>query len=200
MTVAAGIARKSGEALLLDLSAVSDYTLRKAALLRLARVDRAWSASFGRDGRPRGSVPHGGRRHPCSRAGSADGDRRSDGLLAVRQSRGGVGMFAGAAGDARRDRERGAARERSGGELAHARLHQDDGAFTRTHSPRYGSIVGKDVAAAICATAERVAADIVIVGSHTRSRVRHLFLESASGDVLTRSRRPVLVVPDPGAI
>jgi len=59
---------------------------------------------------------------------------------------------------------------------------------------------GKDIAATICATAERVGADVVIIGRHTRSRVSHLFLESISGGVLARSRRPVLVVPDPAAI
>lgn len=62
------------------------------------------------------------------------------------------------------------------------------------------STVGKDVAATICATAERVSADVVIVGSHTRSRVSHLFIGSVSGDVLARSRRPVLVIPDPAAL
>lgn len=62
------------------------------------------------------------------------------------------------------------------------------------------SAVGKDIAATICATAERVSADVVIVGSHTRSRVSHLFIGSVSGDVLARSRRPVLVVPDPAAL
>lgn len=62
------------------------------------------------------------------------------------------------------------------------------------------STAGKDVAATICATAERVSADVVIVGSHTRSRVSHLLIGSVSGDVLARSRRPVLVVPDPAAI
>ena len=59
---------------------------------------------------------------------------------------------------------------------------------------------GTDAAQMICAAAERVAADLVIVGSHTRSRVSHLFAGSVSGDVLARSRRPVLVVPDPAAI
>jgi nucleotide-binding universal stress UspA family protein len=62
------------------------------------------------------------------------------------------------------------------------------------------STVGKDVAATICATAERLAADVVVVGSHTRSRVSHLFIGSVSGDVLARSRRPVLLVPDPAAL
>lgn len=62
------------------------------------------------------------------------------------------------------------------------------------------STVGKDIAATICATAERVSADVVIVGSHARSRVSHLFIGSVSGDVLARSRRPVLVIPDPAAL
>lgn len=62
------------------------------------------------------------------------------------------------------------------------------------------TMVGKDVAAAICATAERVGADAVIVGRHTRSRASQLFLGSVSGEVLACSRRPVLVVPDPATI
>lgn len=62
------------------------------------------------------------------------------------------------------------------------------------------SMTGDDVATTICATAERFAADAVIVGSHTRSRVSHLFAGSISGEVLARSQRPVLVVPDPASI
>lgn len=62
------------------------------------------------------------------------------------------------------------------------------------------TMVGKDVAATICATAERVGADVVIVGRHTRSRASQLFLGSVSGEVLARSRRPVLIVPDPATI
>lgn len=60
--------------------------------------------------------------------------------------------------------------------------------------------VGRDVAAVICATAERVGADVVIVGRHTRSRASQLFLGSVSTEVLARSRRPVLIVPDPSAV
>jgi nucleotide-binding universal stress UspA family protein len=73
-------------------------------------------------------------------------------------------------------------------------------------SPRNGAridtvaTIGDDAAATICATAERFAADLVIVGSHTRSRVSQLFAGSVSGGVLARSRRPVLVVPDPASI
>jgi nucleotide-binding universal stress UspA family protein len=62
------------------------------------------------------------------------------------------------------------------------------------------AMVGKDVAATICATAERVGADVVIVGRHSRSRASQLFLGSVSGEVLARSRRPVLIVPDPATI
>ena len=60
--------------------------------------------------------------------------------------------------------------------------------------------VGKDVAATICSTAERIATDVVIVGRHTRSRIEHALGGSVSTDVLARSRRPVLVVPDPATI
>lgn len=61
-------------------------------------------------------------------------------------------------------------------------------------------IVGKEIAATICAIAERLSADAVIVGRHTRSRVAHALAGSVSGEVLARSRRPVLVVPDPATI
>jgi nucleotide-binding universal stress UspA family protein len=60
--------------------------------------------------------------------------------------------------------------------------------------------VGKDIAATISAMAERLSADVVIVGRHTRSRVAHALAGSVSGEVLARSRRPVLVVPDPATI
>ena len=60
--------------------------------------------------------------------------------------------------------------------------------------------VGKDTAATVCAMAERLSADVVIVGRHTASRIAHAVAGSVSGQVLARSRRPVLVVPDPAAI
>lgn len=56
---------------------------------------------------------------------------------------------------------------------------------------------GKDVAATICATGERFGADLIVVGRHTRSRVTQRLLGSVSGEVLSRSRRPVVVAPDP---
>ena len=60
--------------------------------------------------------------------------------------------------------------------------------------------VSDDTAATICATAERTSADMIIVGRQNRSRLGQLFLGSVSGELLTRSRRPVLVVPDPGTL
>ena len=73
---------------------------------------------------------------------------------------------------------------------------------TRADGARIDTVaaVGKDVAATICATAERVGADAVIVGRHSHSRASQLFLGSVSSEVLARSRRPVLVVPDPATI
>jgi len=50
-------------------------------------------------------------------------------------------------------------------------------------------VTGKDTAAAICATAERLSADAVVIG-----RVAQLFIGSVSGEVLARSRRPVMLV------
>ena len=57
--------------------------------------------------------------------------------------------------------------------------------------------VGKDPAAAICAAAERVSADAIVIGRHGASRAARLFFGSVAAEVLHRSHRPVLVVPDP---
>lgn len=57
---------------------------------------------------------------------------------------------------------------------------------------------GKDPAVAICAAAERVSADAIVIGRHGASRAARLFFGSVAADLLHRSRRPVLVVPDPG--
>jgi nucleotide-binding universal stress UspA family protein len=57
--------------------------------------------------------------------------------------------------------------------------------------------VGKDPAAVICTTAERFGADAIVIGRHGASRVAQLFFGSVAADLLQRSRRPVLVVPDP---
>lgn len=80
-----------------------------------------------------------------------------------------------------------------------AELDRVKAAVSRTNRSRVDSLVavGNDVAATICATAERLGADLVIVGRHTRSRVAQLFTGSLSGEVLARCRRPVLLVPDP---
>jgi nucleotide-binding universal stress UspA family protein len=60
-------------------------------------------------------------------------------------------------------------------------------------------VAGKDAAAAICTTAERVSADAIVIGRHGASRVSQLFFGSVATDVLQRGHRPVLVVPDPAA-
>lgn len=71
---------------------------------------------------------------------------------------------------------------------------------TRAMSVETVVTVGKDIAATICATAERLSADAIIIGRHTRSRVAQMFIGSVSGEVLARSRRPVMLVPDPATI
>lgn len=93
-------------------------------------------------------------------------------------------------------------RRESEAEEGSRRLDRVKAGVTRPDGTRVDTVaaVGKDVAATICATAERVGADVVIVGRHTRSRVSQLFLGSVSGEVLARSCRPVLVVPDPATI
>ena len=60
--------------------------------------------------------------------------------------------------------------------------------------------VGKDPAAAICTTAERISADAIVIGRHGASHAAQLFFGSVAADVLQRSRRPVLVVPDPAML
>ncbi len=54
-------------------------------------------------------------------------------------------------------------------------------------------IVHGDPAAEIVAAAERVDADLVVLGSHGRGWLRHVLLGSVAHQVLTRSRRPVFV-------
>jgi nucleotide-binding universal stress UspA family protein len=58
-------------------------------------------------------------------------------------------------------------------------------------------MVGKVPAEAICAVAERVGADAIVVGRPGASRGVQLFVRSVAADVLYRSHRPVLLVPDP---
>jgi nucleotide-binding universal stress UspA family protein len=81
-------------------------------------------------------------------------------------------------------------------------LERIKAALPRSEAGRVETVVlvGKDIAATICAAAERLSADAVIVGRHTSSRVAHVLAGSVSGEVLARSRRPVLVVTDPSTI
>jgi nucleotide-binding universal stress UspA family protein len=48
-------------------------------------------------------------------------------------------------------------------------------------------------------TADRLAADWVVVGRHGRSGLAHLLLGSVSEAIVRRSGRPVVVVPPPAA-
>ncbi len=81
-------------------------------------------------------------------------------------------------------------------------LERVKAALPRSEAGRVETVVlvGKDIATTICAAAERLSADAVIVGRHTSSRVAHVLAGSVSGEVLARSRRPVLVVTDPATI
>lgn len=60
--------------------------------------------------------------------------------------------------------------------------------------------VARDPAEAICAAAERVGADAIVVGRPGVSRGVQLFVHSVAADVLYRSHRPVLLVPDPAML
>ncbi len=60
--------------------------------------------------------------------------------------------------------------------------------------------IGGDIAAAICAAADRHDADLIVLGRHARSVLQWIFPRSVAGEVLFRSRRPVLLVPDEAMI
>lgn len=87
-------------------------------------------------------------------------------------------------------------------EDASRELDRIKSAVTHANGGRIDTVVavGKDIAATICTTAESLSADAIIVGRHTRSRISQLFIGSVSGEVLARSHRPVLVVPDPATM
>ncbi len=57
---------------------------------------------------------------------------------------------------------------------------------------RHGSPAGR-----ILETAERIDADLIVVGSHGKGRLKHVLLGSVAEKVLRKSRRPVLVAPLP---
>jgi nucleotide-binding universal stress UspA family protein len=54
---------------------------------------------------------------------------------------------------------------------------------------------GPDVREEILATADAVRADLIVMGSHGRTGVRHLLLGSVADAVLRRASAPVLIVP-----
>ena len=54
-----------------------------------------------------------------------------------------------------------------------------------------------DIAAAICAAAERFGADVICMGTHGRSRMASALLGSTVQGVLSHAHKPVLVVPPP---
>ena len=59
-------------------------------------------------------------------------------------------------------------------------------------------IESRDAAKAISQEAERFGADLICLGSHGRSGLAKTFLGSVAHDVMTRSKRPLLVVRPPG--
>lgn len=51
----------------------------------------------------------------------------------------------------------------------------------------------------ILAEAERIKADVIVMGTHGRRGLAKAFLGSTSDDVLRANRYPVLIIPMPGA-
>lgn len=58
-------------------------------------------------------------------------------------------------------------------------------------------VKGNDVATSICQHAERLSVDIICLGSHGRSGLSGALSGSVAREVMARSRRPVLVIPQP---
>jgi nucleotide-binding universal stress UspA family protein len=54
----------------------------------------------------------------------------------------------------------------------------------------HGSAVGR-----ILEMADRIGADLIVMGSHGKGRLKHALLGSVAEKVLSRSRHPVLVIP-----
>jgi nucleotide-binding universal stress UspA family protein len=58
---------------------------------------------------------------------------------------------------------------------------------------------GGAAGAAIVQASERLVADAIVIGSHGKGGLRRALLGSVSEEVMRRARRPVLIVPVPGA-
>jgi nucleotide-binding universal stress UspA family protein len=49
--------------------------------------------------------------------------------------------------------------------------------------------------ARILAAADRINADLIVLGSHSKGVIKHAFLGSVAEKVLRKSKKPVLVIP-----
>jgi nucleotide-binding universal stress UspA family protein len=56
-------------------------------------------------------------------------------------------------------------------------------------------VVGEDVAAAVCAAAARLGADVICIATHGRSGVSRALMGSQAEQVVRRAGRPVVLVP-----
>ena len=77
----------------------------------------------------------------------------------------------------------------------HQELQQHAGALRRTGLQVTALLEQGQVGVTLLQTAERIKADLVIVGSHGRGAMLHLFLGSVSTQLLKHATCPVLVVP-----
>lgn len=84
-------------------------------------------------------------------------------------------------------------------ELAALRKLVPDQALLRGIRSEFSVVEAKDITKAICEAADRFDADIVCVGIHGKTGLRSFHLGSVTRELITRSRRPVLVVHPPGS-
>jgi nucleotide-binding universal stress UspA family protein len=70
--------------------------------------------------------------------------------------------------------------------------HPEDMGRISAIEVHHGSPVGQ-----ILETADRIEADLIVVGSHGKGRLKHALLGSVAEKMLRKSQRPVLVVPLP---
>jgi len=77
-----------------------------------------------------------------------------------------------------------------------SRLRQWAGKVGATGVPlRIEVIPGDDVADSILATAEQVKAELLVMGSHSRTGIARVVLGSVAESVLRRAQVPVLIIP-----
>jgi len=82
-------------------------------------------------------------------------------------------------------------------ELSEAEAEMDRTSNVLTERPVERVVETGDAALTICQVAERLDADVIVVGSHGRTGLARLFLGSVSEHVVRHAHCPVLVIREP---